>query len=502
MSSFDKEKLNEIIEEKNKLNSSQKELDDLSNLSSLNNSDGEILEDLKIEDSFLNEIFFNDSLDSNSNIIYASEESPIFNEKSYLENLPNNDLVNDEIYASEENPIFNEKSYYDNLSLKKDVLQSDIYKEQLFVKEETNFDDDKKVVFDEIVDENTYLSMQINDTNQQVIFDEIIIDENKEDNLNYTNDEPQDLFDFELVDESKNVEVSSDEENDSEIIQFEQPPFEEYTLEDDNSKINEQEAELPIINVDEEISNLLDDIDYIEPTEHYEISFDEFKNDEKANILEDDIQIEYVPSNEYEDFVLVDNKENEHEFIELSKEDFDIYKGVEIIDTTDEVKGMFQDFVAINDDITNEFGDVEIIDTNDHVESIDYSGYSIASYIQPEIIEEPKLEVKNNEKISNEYLNVETIYPGEIPSWYSKPIQPIVNDEINTISQPKLVLNDKETISKTSDIPSIEEQLKKIKKPNLFRKYTVASTANLVILKSIDRLLNLTNSVIERQKNK
>lgn len=514
MSNLDREKLNETIEEREKEKlcdskkeeniscSCQKEFDDLSNFSSLNNGDAEILEDLKMEDSFLNEIFFNDSLDSNSDIIYASEESPIFNEESYLANLSNSDLENQDIYVSDENPIFNEESYYNNLSSKRDVLQSDVYKKQLFIKEELNFDDEKKVIFDEVFDENSYLNMQIEDNNKQVIFDEIVSDEKENETLEFEKDEPQDLFDFELVDEPEIMETSNYNEIDDEIIEFEQPPFEEYNLESYDSSLLEQENELPIVDVDDELTNLLDDIDFIEPTEHYEISFDEFKNDSKNDSL-DDIEIEYVPSNESDNFVLVDNKEEEHDFIELSKDDFDIYKGVEVIETTDEVKDMFQDFVSISDDISSEFGDVEVIGTTDHVESIDYSGYSVASYIQPEIIEEPKHVTKLENSLPSEYLNVETIYPGEIPSWYSKPVQPIVNNEVNIpINQPSLVLNEKEVVSKSSDLPSIEEQLKKIKKPNLFRKYTVASTANLVILKSIDRLLNLTNSVIERQKNR
>lgn len=540
MSNLDREKFSEIIDdrenekndlekENDKLISSQKEFDDLSSLSLLNNNDGEILEDLKMEDSFLNEIFFNDSLDSNSSIIYNSEESPIFNEKSYLESL-NSDESNfdQEIYNSEENPIFNEQSYYENLSFKNEPLQSDIYKKQLFIKEELNFDNNEKVIFEENLTDDSYLKMQIDDKDKQVIFDETIsneiiedeiindeIAEEQEEVLEFEKDEPQDLFDFELVDASNDIEKL---ENDDEKIEFEQPPFEEYNLESHDEDVkfedidlnfdNEQD-ELPIIDVDSELTNLLDDIDFIEPTEHYEISFDEFKEEQKESENNDislnDIEIEYVPSNEMDNFVLVNNEESKekHDFIELSKDDFDIYKGVEVIETTDDVKNMFENFISINDDISSEFGDVEVINTNDHVESIDYSGYTIASYIQPNIVEEVKIDTKDERTIPNEYLNVETIYPGEIPSWYSKPIQPIVNNEINTnINQPNLVVNEKEVVSKSSEIPSIEEQLKKIKKPNLFRKYTVASTANLVILKSIDRLLNLTNSVIQRQKNK
>lgn len=535
MSNLDREKFSEMIDdrenkkddlekENDKLISSQKEFDDLSSLSLLNNNDGEILEDLKMEDSFLNEIFFNDSLDSNSSIIYNSEESPIFNEKSYLESLNSDESnFNQEIYNSEENPIFNEQSYYENLSFKNESLQSDVYKKQLFIKEELNFDNNEKVIFEEILSDDSYLKMQIDDKDKQVIFDETIsneiikdeIVEDQEEVLEFEKDEPQDLFDFELVDVSNDIEKL---ENDDEKIEFEQPPFEEYNLEphDEDVKFEDidlnfdnQQDELPIIDVDSELTNLLDDIDFIEPTEHYEISFDEFKEEQKESENNDislsDIEIEYVPSNEMDNFVLINNEESkeEHDFIELSKDDFDIYKGVEVVETTDDVKSMFENFISINDDISSEFGDVEVINTNDHVESIDYSGYTIASYIQPNIVEETKIDKKDEKSIPNEYLNVETIYPGEIPSWYSKPVQPIVNNEINTnINQPNLVVNEKEVVSKSSEIPSIEEQLKKIKKPNLFRKYTVASTANLVILKSIDRLLNLTNSVIQRQKNK
>lgn len=414
----------EFNEESFELNSeSILDLDIEFNESDFNEESFELNQDEAEEHSLIEEIVdFVDHFDQETDTYHDDLELSLdaeindasFNEESFINHLP-----------EEASEVINGANLADDF-----VLQSHEYKEGLLNnKKDIPVDADHKVVFDLTMDE-------VNNDQPKEFFDFELFncEEPKTEEVIAFDDN---LGELEIVDEIKTEIPVVNNEVENEIIEepinIEMPEFEVFDIQEVNESpiemledlvIVDEETTTPEINVDEEIAALtdLDDIEIIE-----------YKDEEPLKV--EDIKIEYVPATS-DDFVLVD------------------------------------DYL-----IDDEYKDVPVVETSDFVAPIDYSSYTVASYIQPEM---------ENKKDSFDLSHIETLIE-ENSSWYEKS------------SQPLSVKLEKEVINKKSSLPTVEEQLKKMRKPNLFRKYNVASAANMVILKSIDRLLNMTNAVLERQ---
>lgn len=348
--------------------------------------------------------------------VYVSGQDPVFNLKSYLKNLNNND--SETLYVSEQDSVFNTKTHLINVEKINDINI-------------TGFEllDDSLVNYQEspMFNEESYLSNLLteniendayNNGEKQVIFEQFV---NK-------NDSQDDKIIFESILE-KNDDIS-------ERIVFEQPPFDSNemfdfgTNDDDNhlQQISLFDDSISIINVDEEISKMTDDIKV-----EYNVSTDIVnKNNEFNNQKIDLIDINQpVIAKQYSNNVV--NYENNYSTFTKDS----IYKNIDIIETTD------------------------------FVNSPSYTNN--VSLQQPEEIE---LFTQSNSPVKSRIADIDVKY--------------------NLVNNQNL---DVEKIQKIQG-SSVEEQFDKLKKPNLFRRYYIASAANLLILKSINRLINLQNKKI------
>lgn len=572
----EQEKEKVFVEEIKSEDNIENDLNKLENIQLLDNLDNEFFDESAIVDNQ----YFNDFTidENNSTQILGDVESLATSHESntYDGEFFNNDFMYDDIkcdkhekpqeesYDFEVNePVFNQESYEDSLSSQEVmtddfVLKSQEYRENFLKnKKEVLVDSNHQVIFDDSNFTSSSEPLIIGNKNdeQQVIFDETTF--NMDNKHEFENIEPKkDLFDFDLVHEkvvsSDEIAVTLDDlnemdypENDvvvelkdkkedknkEEMINIEVPSFETFDIEnldnfensneeilelvnfndDSQEETSEFQTSFPSINVDDEIKSLIDieDIEVVSP----------IKGDFDSTELKiDDLEIEYVPNNDDEEFMLLEKDLSpsinvfENYTIDEQSSDVEVKPIEEIIEF--ESSNLPSSNLFTDSHISEEYSDIPVIETSDEVVPLDYSSYTVANYMQPEIIEKDNVDNFNN---------IEVVQQGELPSWYSQPsFNQIIEDEVldvqdssspqvfedvskwhqQDLSQPDVLDVDREVIVRKETYPSIEEQLKKMKRPNLFRKYTMATAANMVILKSIDRLLNMTNSVIEKQATK
>ena len=220
--------------------------------------------------------------------------------------------------------------------------------------------------------------------------------------------------------------------------------------------------------------------------------------DNEIKMMVDDIDVEYIDSFEYLDSDLMTYEEN-------LTDDYNLF--------------------SMDDEQVFVENDIPLIKTTDFVDTIDYSNYKVPNICMNDHninLKQPEL-VMSIDSTDNEYKDVNIIYPGETPSYYNKNnlfnnIKSYINKESESTvnkevfnnqnyynySQSLINKNDEvvqevqitnsfpyyetEMITKKNIIPTFEEQLMKIKKSNnIFRKFYIASTANAMILKSLNR---------------
>ncbi|WP_412032338.1 hypothetical protein [Malacoplasma muris] len=494
--------------------------------------------DIEINQPTFNEqssVIVGDSLNNEEcNNLYDIEiNEQGFNEESYFENISS--LKNESFDFSEQKDEIPSVENHEFVSMEGIILKSQEYKENLNNKKDIIVDSNEQVIFDDSDSVNFDVTkLQEDNEEKQVIFDETILNSDKEipSLVNTFDSDKKDLFDFdfvqekmsntdeikisldELKDNNNSKDDSSIEEKEEELINIEVPSFETFDINNmDNQETNNQEdilelinfnnddndeesqsitfqSSFPSINVDDEVNSLMN-IEDIEVTSPVKGDFD------STELRIDDITIEYVPEDDEEEFLLLDN--------ELVKKEEEDINSETIVDNNIVDEECFTIDNELPEEITNnevviddEYKYAPIIDTTDEVQPLDYSSYTVASYIQPEVFEEKV------ETVFEDYSNIDSIVEKELPSWSTKQDKLFEEtpqwhqDEFDTSA----LNSDKEFIVKNELYPSVEEQIRKMKRPNLFRKYTVATAANMVILKSIDRLLTMTNSVIERQGTK
>lgn len=421
--------------------------------------------------------------------IFVSDQNVIFNEESYYDNLMNEPTF----FVSDQNPVFNEFSYFknvfnvvdnlnidDSLQSENKVINIDIEQDiNAVLESESDFQiEDSKVIFDDFNDMNNQNIASVN----QPIFEEYVIENQQYSPINL---DSESVVNTEFVDNDLDPSnfnkfgeyINNFEETiiDKSIDIISPPPFEEYSVNEENSLLMSDYSswlsidKMPIINVDNEIKMMVDDID-----------------------------VEYIDSFEYLDSDLMTYEEN-------LADDYNLF--------------------SMDDELTFVENDIPLIKTTDFVDTIDYSNYKVPNICMDDHninLKQPEL-VMSVDSTDNEYKDVNIIYPGETPSYYNKNnlfnnIKSYINKEPESTvnkevfnnqnyynySQSLINKNDEvvqevqitnsfpyyetEMITKKNIIPTFEEQLMKIKKSNnIFRKFYIASTANAMILKSLNR---------------